>query len=102
MKLNIYKNQTEIEKTYEIDNYDLMYGTVEDILAIFDEIDDVSDNMQIFRVIQKNRIKLNDLLKDIFPDLTDEELRKVKLKELVPVFIGLFAYVTSTLGAEKN
>lgn len=102
MKLNIYKNQHEVEKTYEVDNYDLMYGTVEDILAIFDEIEDLSDNTQIFKMIQKNRIKLNDLLKDIFPDLTDEELRKVKLKELVPVFIGLFAYVTASLGAEKN
>lgn len=103
MKLNIYANQKEIEKTYEIDNYDLMYGTVEDALAIFDEIDDLSDNMQIFKVIQKNRVKLNDLLKDIFPDLTDDELRRVKLKELVSVFIGLFAYVTQALGSnEKN
>ena len=102
MKLNIYKNQKEIEKTYEVDNYDLMYGTVEDALAIFDEIEDLSDNTQIFKAVQKNRTKLNDLLKDIFPDLTDEELRRIKLKELVPVFIGLFTYVTNSLGNEKN
>lgn len=102
MKLNVYKNQHEVEKTYEIDNYDLMYGTVEDVLSMFDEIDDLSDNMQIFRVIQKNRTKLNDLLKDIFPDITDEELRKIKLKELIPVFVGLFAYVQNSFGTEKN
>ena len=102
MKLNIYKNQREIEKTYEIDNYDLMYGTVEDILAIFDEIDDLHDNMQIFHVIQKNRMKLNDLLKDVFPDLTDEELRRIKVKELVPVFMGLFSYIQSAFSSEKN
>ena len=69
MKLNIYKNQNEVEKTYEIDNYDIMYGTVEDVLSMFDDIDDFSDNMQIFKVIQKNRNKLNDLLKDIFPEI---------------------------------
>ena len=102
MKLNIYKNQREIEKTYEIDNYDIMYGTVEDVLSMFDDIDDFGDNMQIFKVIQKNRTKLNDLLKDIFPDLTDDELRRIKLKELVPVFMGLFAYVQSSFGTEKN
>ena len=101
MKLNIYADQKHIEKTYEIDHYDIMYGTVEDILAIFDEIEDLSDNMQIFKVIQKNRAKLNDLLKDIFPDLTDEELRRVKLKELVPVFMGLFTYVQKSF-SEKN
>ena len=37
MKLNIYKNQKEIEKTYTIDDYDIMYGTVEDILSVFDD-----------------------------------------------------------------
>lgn len=102
MKLNIYKNQHDIEKTYEIDNYDIMYGTVEDVLSIFDEIEDLSDNLQIFKVIQKNRIKLNDLLKDIFPDLTDDELRRIKLKELVPLFIGLFTYIQASIGKEKN
>lgn len=102
MKLNIYKNQRDVEKTYEIDSYDIMYGTVEDMLSMFDEIEDLSDNMQIFKVIQKNRAKLNDLLKDIFPDLTDDELRRIKLKELVPVFMGLFTYVKASFGTEKN
>lgn len=102
MKLNVYKNQREIEKTYEIDNYDLMYGTVEDVLSLFDDIEDYTDNMQIFKVIQKNRNKLNDLLKDIFPDLTDEELRRIKLKELIPVFMELFTYIQRSFGTEKN
>lgn len=102
MKLNIYKNQKEVEKTYQVDNYDLMFGTVEDILGIFDEIDDMGDNMQIFNAIRHNRSKLNALLKDIFPELTDDELRRTKLFELVPVFIGLFGYVKASLGDEKN
>ena len=102
MKLNIYKNQREVEKTYEIDNYDLMYGTVEDILSMFDDIDDFSDNMQLFKIVQKNRQKVNDLLKDIFPDLTDKELRNIKLKELIPVFMELFVYVQASFGTEKN
>lgn len=102
MKLNVYKNQNEIEKTYEVKTYDLMYGTVEDALAIFDEIEDLNDNMQVFGVIQKNRTKLNDLILDIFPEMTEEDLRKIKLKELVPLFIELFAYVRDSFGSEKN
>lgn len=102
MKINIYKNQREVEKTYEVDNYDLMYGTVEDILALFDDIDDLKDNMQIFNVIKKNRSKLNDFMQDIFPDLSDDELRRIKLKELIPVFMELFTYVTKSFGASKN
>ena len=34
MKLNIYKNQNEIVKTYKTDAYDLMYGTVEDLFEV--------------------------------------------------------------------
>lgn len=103
MKLNVYKNQKEIEKTYSIDTYDLMYGTVEDVLGIFDEVDDLSNNMKLFTAIQKNRTKLNDLLLDIFPDMTEADLRKIKLKELVPLFIELFNYVKDSFGnPEKN
>lgn len=101
MKLNVYKNQREVEKTYEIDHYDIMYGTVEDILEIFDEIDDLQDNIQIFNAIKKNRSKLNDLLQDIFPELTDDELRRIKLKELIPVFMGLFQFVQSSFNSKN-
>lgn len=102
MKLNVYKNQNEVEKTYEVETYDLMYGTVEDVLAIFDEIDDLNDNMKLFGVIQKNRTKLNDLILDIFPEMTEDDLRKIKLKELVPLFIELFTYVRDSFATEKN
>lgn len=101
MKLNIYKNQKEIEKTYETDSYDLMYGTVEDVLGIFDDID-AADDMQLFGVIQKNRDKINDLLLDVFPGVTEDELRKVKVKELIPIFIEIFTYVAKWFNSEKN
>ena len=32
LELNIYKNQKEVEKTYRTEAYDLMYGTVEDVV----------------------------------------------------------------------
>jgi hypothetical protein len=102
MKLNIYSTQTEIEKTYRVDDYDIMFGTVEDLLAVFDELDDIHDNVQMFKVITKNRSKVNELLKDVFPELTDAELRRTKLKELIPVFMELFNYVVKSMGTEKN
>lgn len=103
MKLNVYKNQTDVEKTFEANEYDLMYGTVEDILSVFDELEDYNDNMEIFKVVNKNRSKINDLILDVFPDMTTDDLRKIKLKELVPFFMDLFAYVkTSFGGSEKN
>ena len=109
MKLNIYKNQKEIEKTYEVDEYDIMYGTVQDILGILDDLDTVDlknikgDEQQLLNVITKNRSKLEDLLLDIFSNegLTADELKKIKIKELIPLFMDLFNYVRSSF-ARKN
>ncbi len=104
MKLNIYKNQKEIEKTYEVDNYDIMYGTVQDILAVLDDgLGDLNDNDQALKLITANRTKLEDLLLDIFggEGLTPDELRKTKLKELIPVFIDLFSYVQKSFQSKN-
>ena len=102
MKLNVYKNQKEIEKTYTVDAYDLMYGTVEDIFEVMDGLDEKASDADILKVIQKNRTKLTALIKDIFPEITDDELKRIKLKELVPFFIDLFVYVIDSFGDQKN
>ena len=103
MKLAIYKNQKEVEKTYEVANYDLMYGTIEDIFDILENAD-TKDDGALFDLIAKNRRKINDLLLDIFggEGLTEEELRRVKVKDLVPLFVDLFSFVADTFGDEKN
>lgn len=102
MKINIYKSQTEVAKTYETETYDVMYGTVEDALAILDELGANASTDEIFKAITKNRDKLNNLILDIFPEMTSEELRMVKLKELVPFFVELFTYVKDSFGKSKN
>lgn len=95
MKLNVYKNQKEIEKTVEVDSYDIMYGTVEDVFEVLEGIEDMNDTKSVLNMFTRNRAKLNDLLLDIFggSGLTKEDLRKVKVKELVPLFIDLFKFV---------
>jgi hypothetical protein len=103
MKLNIYKDQKNIEKTYEVDEYDIMYGTVEDIFDVLDGMEDMKTDGEILKLIQANRKKLNGLLLDIFDGLTEDELRHIKIKELVPLFLDLFEYVKSSFGkSEKN
>lgn len=104
MKLNVYKDQKHIEKTYEVDEYDIMYGTVEDVFDVLDGMEDMKTDGEILKLIQTNRKKLNGLLLDIFSGdgLTEEELRRIKIKELVPLFLDLFKYVRYSLGIEKN
>lgn len=102
MKLNVYKNQKEVEKTYEVDNYDIMYGTIQDILEILDNVN-LDDHDALLKMISANRQKLDDLLIDIFAaeGLTKEELRRTKLKELMPLFTELFRYVTESFKSKN-
>lgn len=96
MKITIYKNQKEIEKIYQTDNYDLMYGTIQDIFSVIDEgIPDLNDKEGLLKLLVANRGKLEDLLLDVFASegMTREELRKIKIVEMVPLFIDLFNYV---------
>lgn len=102
MKINIWKNQREIEKTYEVDAYDIMYGTVEDILGILDGIDEKSNNMELLNAVSQNREKLNELLLDVFPEMTPDELKRVKMKELIPLLLELFTFIGKSFQKQKN
>lgn len=90
LTLNIY-NKKEIEKTYTADSYDLLFGTVEDILGVLDTItgDKKDKEDEILSAITGAMGMLKPFLKDIFEGVTDEELRKVKVKELIPIFISI-------------
>ncbi len=102
MKINVYKNQKEVAKTFETDAYDIMYGTVEDVLGILDKLGTNASNDDIFKAISDNRGKLEDLMLDIFPEMTKEDLRHIKLKEMVPFFLELFVYVKNSFSESKN
>ena len=76
---------------------------IEDIFDILDGVGDTADVNQMLNVIKANRHKLNDLLLDIFGSdgLTEADLRNVKIKELVPLFIDLFTYVTNSFKSKN-
>lgn len=104
LKLNIYGKGT-IEKTYRTDTYDLMYGTIEDLLEIVD-FDKMDDNVEIGKMILKILPKIKPFLKDVFDGLTDDELKRTKVKELIPLFIDICKFSLNELssigGDEKN
>lgn len=90
IKLNIYKegNKNEVEKTYTAESYELMMGTVEDIVGIID-LEKIDDDKEIAKMILKGYGQIKPLLIDVFPGLTEDEIRRVKVPELAPVIIGI-------------
>lgn len=102
IKLNIYDRTTkEIEKTYTVNSIDLMFGTVEDILNVVD-VDKIGDKTEVAKMVIKGWGQLKPFLKDIFPGLTDDEIKGVKINEMIPVFMQIFMGISENMGVLVN
>ena len=97
LRLNIYNGKT-IEKTYVTDEIDIMFGTVEDLLDVID-FDNLNDEKEVVKVIIKTLNNLKPFLKRIFDGLTDDEIKRTKVKELVPLFVDIVTYTMEELKA---
>ena len=97
LRLNIYNGKT-IEKTYVAEEIDIMFGTVEDLLDVID-FDNLSDEKEVVKVVIKTLNNLKPFLKQIFDGLTDDEIKRTKVKELVPLFVDIVKYTMDELKA---
>lgn len=108
LQLNIYEKRNVI-KTYTTDEYDLMYGTLEDIFNALnlDELKS-SDDIELFKFVTnaviKNKDIINHLLKDVFDGLTDDELRHAKVKDIAAILVSLVKFTVEqiSLGASSK
>lgn len=111
LKLNIYEGR-KVVKTYTADTYDIMFGTLEDIIGAVDveklqgSAGDTEFIAAVAKIITKGFSVFKPLLKDIFNGLTDAELRNTRVKDVVPVVIGVLQYAFSEMmdmgGNSKN
>ena len=97
IELKTYKSQNEVEKVFRVEEFDLMLGSIEDVLELFDEIEETSDMGAIATAVIKNRGILYNLVLGIFPDMTREDLKKIKVRELLPFFLQVLDYIRETL-----
>lgn len=106
LKLNIYKKK-EIEKTYTAETYDLMFGTVEDLINIID-LDKLEKGTDaeiiklVGNVVMKGMDIIKPLLKDIFEGLTDEELRNTKVSEIAKVLVEVVKFSITQMNQGGN
>lgn len=100
--INIWKNQKEVEKVLKCEQYDLMLGTLEDVLKLF-RLGDIENEIQkldeqsILQIIVKEYDKITVLLHDVFPDMTIDDRKKIKVRELIPFFMQLIAYAVGQI-----
>ena len=102
MKLRIYdKTGKTLEKTYTATQFDLMWGTMEDLVQCVD-LDKVDDKAAVGGMILKLLPQLKPMLMQIFEGVTEEEIRRTKVSELVPIFIQAIKYCFSEIKTLDN
>lgn len=108
MKLNIYENK-KIIKTYEANTYDLMWGTLTDIIKTLklDEMKTGSNEellKMVLNLVTTSIDTIEYLMKDIFDGLTDDELKKTKSTEIANVLVDVVLYTFNKMmsGGSKN
>jgi hypothetical protein len=93
--LPIYENG-QIAKIYECEEYDMMFGTLEDMLAI-------AESANSEQAVAKQMNIVRPLVREIFPGISDQELRKTKVKDVFSIIQKAMIFATSQIeGTEKN
>ena len=96
MKLNVY-NGKEVVKTYEAETYEIMWGTLEDIISVI-KLDDIENGTDaefvkvVMNALASSMTMVKELFKDIFVGITDEELKHVKVIDMGLVLIEIVKY----------
>ena len=106
MKLNIFgkdeNGKKTIVKTYEVRQYDLMFGTVEELAREIklDELTDINDEkilMTVGKLMITSMNVIKDLLTDMFDGITEDEIKHTTVKEIAAVLIDVVVYTITEL-----
>lgn len=101
IKLEIYGKGGKVEKTYKTDGYNLMLGTVEDFLSIIDP-DKLDDTKAIVDMVRRGMTEVKLFLKDMFPEITDEELKHTSVEGIVRCIVQTATAVGDSLKNLKS
>lgn len=107
LNLNIYKGR-QIEKVYIANEFDIMFGTVEDLVDLIDtdrltgEVTD-TDFIGAVAVLLKGGLgRVKNLMFELFPELTEEELRRTKTREIIGILAQVLKYGFAGMAGAAN
>ena len=101
LKITSKEDKKKVDKIYTAEGYDLMLGTVEDFMNIID-IDKLGNNIELAKMVLKGYGQLKPLIMDIFPELTDEEYRRIKVNDLIATVSQIGKSVLENLDILKS
>lgn len=106
IKLEIY-DRRKVVKTYMAESYDIMFGTVEDLISVLDldkimSGDDKELVQAVAHAIPKVFNMVKPLLKDIFEGLTDEEIKHARLSDIAKCLLTIVKLSIAQITGETD
>lgn len=105
LTLNIYDATGKaIVKTHKSTTYDLMFGTITNLMELL-KIEDIDNPFELLKTINGAWGEITAVLSGIFPEVTADEWKRVKVKELIPLIVEIARFSVTemfTIPTEKN
>lgn len=87
--LKIYDESGKtIIKSYESTTYDLMFGTVMNLMELL-KVEEIDNQMEMLKTIYKAWDEIKNVLSEVFPEVTEDDWKHVKVKELLPIIVEI-------------
>lgn len=108
--LNIYDEKDNVVKTYTREGYSIKMRLLKDIISMIDfeiltssfQEDTTESNMLFVKLVTDLVVKsydtIQELMKKVFVELTDEEYLNTAIDEVVQIIIDLVKYSFATIG----
>jgi hypothetical protein len=95
--LKIYdKTGKTVEREAKGETCDIMFGTIQSLMELC-EITEDTDKFALLKKVAGAYNEITFILSAIFTDVTEDEWKRVKVKELLPLLITIFKAVVSEI-----
>lgn len=97
LTLNVYDHDgVMVEKMFTAKKIDLMFGTIRKLMELL-KIEELDSSVEMMKTIYSAWDDIKGVLGAAFPDVTDEDWDHVKIKELLPIIVGIAKYSVSEI-----
>lgn len=91
LELSIYDEKGKVIKKAEANLVSIKFKSIRLLMDILN-IEEMNSNMEMFRTLAGAWGEVKEILNQIFPDLTEEELDEADLADLLPLIKKVLAY----------
>lgn len=105
--LHVYKKGKIVKKLIRND-YEILLGTVEDVINLIDfdkllnDTEESNINKVITQFIQNAFDEVKKILKEIFVEATDEDLKNVKISEVISIFTNVIKFTLKNCASDNS